>query len=98
MLRFLESEPDRRARSYLETFEAEHALSRRMRGCLAPFVLAVVGGWLGVLVILLFLEGFHVGGFDLGDGVLASAVGATAIFGLLGIVLRHYFPRRSDRQ
>jgi len=65
-----------------------------MRGCLAPFVLVAVGGWLLFVALLLVAEGFHYKGFDLGDGVLAAAVGATAIFGLLGIILRHYYPGR----
>lgn len=81
--RLLRPEPD---------IDKDGLTQREMRGCLAPFVLVSVGGWLIFVAGLLILEGFHFGGFDLGDGVLAAAVGATAIFGLLGIILRHYFP------
>jgi hypothetical protein len=90
--------PDEASLGFQGALEEERKQAHLMRRFLAPFILVVVSIWLGVLVLLLFFEGFHYRGFDLGDGVLSAAIGATAIFGLLGIVLRHYYPRHSDRQ
>jgi hypothetical protein len=93
-LKFLEhmanlSVPDSKTTDFTKKLEADRESAK---GSLKTFVQITLGGWMLVVVLLLFLQGFQFCGFHLGDGVLIAAIGATAIFGLMMIILKHYFP------
>jgi hypothetical protein len=72
-----------------EFIEREEALSNiAMRERAITFLFTAYGGLLASTVIIIFLQGFHLGGFNLDSGFLNWLGGATIgeVAGLAGLV------------
>lgn len=56
----------------------------------------LVCAWLAGIAGILILDGFHIGGYSLGDEVLMALIGGTTtgVVGVFLIVARYLFPRR----
>ncbi len=67
---------------------------RKLRDLYSHRLFWLVASWLGVVAIVLLLNGFHVVPFHLSDNVLTALLGtATAsVIGLLVIVAKYLFP------
>jgi hypothetical protein len=71
------------------------ALDMGHRNAWAKKLLPLCMGWLGSVVVIMILEGFHIGGFHLDNSVLIAFIGTTTadVLGLGYIVVNYLFPK-----
>jgi len=90
------NKPDKLTREELEIEELAGNIKARKRYARGIFILVIL--WITAVLVILFLQGFHVGGFQLDDSVLLGALGTTTanIIGVLIIVIRYLFPSKKS--
>lgn len=80
-----------RKRQHLELAKGQQQL--RQRESYASRTFSLIVGWLGSVLAITLLQGFHVGGFLLSDVAFGSLIGGTtSVLGVLLVILRHLFP------
>ena len=95
----IRNSPDERANHELEFFKAQIADIRQNteeRRLYSGKIYRLIVGWLGVVLVIVLLEGFRVCGFKWPDHVLGLLCGSTTlgVVGTLTIVVRYLFSRR----
>lgn len=86
------------ARNKLRNRELEQKIAAR--GLYVSTVFWMVAIWIGLIYVLLILEGFGIRGFRLPDNVLLAAIGSTTanVLALLYMIVKFLFSEEQEKK